>query len=248
MAAPAWLIARPIAHRGLHNRPNGLIENTIGAANAAIHHKFSIECDVQLTADGEVVVFHDDELERLTHSSGLIRDLTLSEVKLLQLKYTDEKIPTLAEFLENISAQVVLICEIKSNFDGNLAIVDRCCSILKTYNGPVAIKSFDPDIVAYVRNVGPDRPRGFIGESHYDDPEWDFLGTSKKKSLISLEHLSETQPDFLSWYCKDIEQAGPAVSRSVYGLPLMTWTVRSKETLHEVRKFADQIVFENFIP
>ena len=91
MAAPTWLSARPIAHRGLHDRPNGLIENTIGAAKAAIHHKFSIECDVQLTADGEVVVFHDDELERLTHSSGSLGNLTLSEVKLLQLKNTDEK-------------------------------------------------------------------------------------------------------------------------------------------------------------
>ena len=248
MAAPTWLSARPIAHRGLHDRPNGLIENTIGAAKAAIHHKFSIECDVQLTADGEVVVFHDDELERLTHSSGSIGNLTLSEVKLLQLKNTDEKIPTLVEFLENISAQVALICEIKSRFDGNFSVVDQCCSILKTYHGPVAIKSFDPDIVAYVRTLMPDRPRGFIGESHYDDPEWDFLGTSKKKRLIGLQHLSETQPDFLSWYYKDIEQAGPAVSRLVYGLPLMTWTVRSKEILNEVRKFADQIVFENFIP
>ena len=248
MAAPAWLIERPIAHRGLHDRSNGLIENTIGAAKAAIQHRFSIECDVQLTADGEVVVFHDDELERLTHSSGLIANLTLSDVKLLQLKDTDEKIPTLAEFLETISAQVALICEIKSKFDCNMAVADKCCAILNTYNGPVAIKSFDPNIVAHVRTIAPDRPRGFIGESHYDDPEWDFLGLGKKKSLISLQHLSQTQPDFISWYYKDLEQAGPSVSRLVYGLPLMTWTVRSKETSDEVRKFADQIVFENFIP
>jgi glycerophosphoryl diester phosphodiesterase len=248
MSAPAWLIARPIAHRGLHDRPNGLIENTIGAAKAAIRRQLSIECDVQLTADGEVIVFHDDELDRLTTSSGLIANLTLSQVKTLRLKDTEEKIPTLAEFLGTLSSQVPLICEIKSNFDHKFKVVDRCCEILKTYNGPVAIKSFDPDIITRVRLLAPERPRGFIGESHYDDPEWDFLGKSKKHSLISLQLLSETQPDFLSWYFKDIDQPGPCVSRQVYGLPVMTWTIRNQESANNVKKFADQIVFENFIP
>jgi glycerophosphoryl diester phosphodiesterase len=248
MSTPAWLTARPIAHRGLHDRPNGLIENTIGAAKAAIRNQFSIECDVQLTADGEVIVFHDDELNRLTTSSGLIANLTLSEIKTLRLKDTEEKIPTLAEFLGTLSSQVALICEIKSDFDHNYKVVERCCDILKAYEGPVAIKSFDPDIIARVRLLAPDRPRGFIGESRYDDPEWDFLDKSKKNNLISLQHLSETQPDFLSWYFKDIDQPGPCVSRQAYGLPVITWTIRNENNAKNVKKFTDQIVFENFIP
>ncbi len=248
MATPAWLTARPIAHRGLHDRRQNLIENTVGAAKAAILQNFAIECDVQLTADGEVIVFHDDELDRLTTSQGAVKKRTLAEIKALTLKNTDEKIPTLGEFLANISGQTPLICEIKSSFDANPVPADRCCAILQSYDGPVAIKSFDPFVVANIRVLAPERPRGFIGESRYDDPEWDFLTAPEKQALISLNHLVDTNPDFLSWYCKDLEQTGPCLGRSVVGLPLMTWTVRNKEEMLHAYKFADQIVFENFIP
>jgi glycerophosphoryl diester phosphodiesterase len=248
MASPDWLTACPIAHRGLHNRDKGIIENTLGAARAAINHGFSIECDVQMTADGEIIVFHDDDVDRLTTSQGNVASKNLSEIKSLKLKDTDEDIPTLDEFLSSIASSVPLVCEIKSNFDGNMIVVERCCKILSQYPGPVAIKSFDPDMISRVRNLAPDRPRGFIGESRYDDPEWDSLGQTKKKYLISLSHFSNCEPDFLSWYHKDLEQLGPCLSRSFIGLPLMTWTIRSQEASSDCLKLADQIVFENFLP
>jgi glycerophosphoryl diester phosphodiesterase len=248
MASPDWLIARPIAHRGLHNRDTGLVENTLGAARAAINHGFSIECDVQLTADGEVIVFHDDEVNRLTTSQGKVASKNLSEIKALRLRNTDDEIPTLNELLDSIASQVPLICEIKSNYDGNMMVVERCCDILNQYPGPVAIKSFDPEMVSIVRNLAPNRPRGFIGESSYDDPEWDVLGVSKKEYFVSLRHLSHSEPDFLSWYYKDLAQLGPSLSRWHTGLPLMTWTIRSKAGSAEYLKLADQIVFENFLP
>ncbi len=248
MAAPHWLISRPIAHRGLHNRSLGLIENTIGAALAAIEGKFAIECDVQLTKDGEVIVFHDDELDRLTDGVGPVKHKTLHEIKALTLKGSKEKIPTLKEFLNAISNRTPLICEIKSEFDQNSEPTRRCCDILSLYNGPVAVKSFDPYCVGLVREYLPTHPRGFIGESFYDDPEWDFLGDSKKKYLKSLQHLSDNDPDFLSWYQKDVEEIGPRLSREYTGLPLMTWTIRSQADQIRVSNYSDQIVFENFIP
>src|SRR3954447_2744451 len=94
----AWLKARPIAHRGYHDRSAGRIENTLPAAEAAIAKNFAIECDLQLTADGEAVVFHDDTLERLTEAAvGPVRTRTLPELKAMALRRTDVRIPTLSE-------------------------------------------------------------------------------------------------------------------------------------------------------
>jgi len=65
-----WLTARPVAHRGLHDLARGIIENMPGAMRAAIDGNFSIEVDLQLTADGEAMVHHDDALGRLTEAVG----------------------------------------------------------------------------------------------------------------------------------------------------------------------------------
>ena len=248
MAAPAWLTSRPIAHRGLHNSKIGIVENTIGAAMAAVRLNYAIECDVQLSYDGELVVFHDDELDRLAEAEGKVKAHSLLELKSIKLKNTDEKIPTLKELLSVIDTKVPLICEIKSEFDDDIAAAKRCCVILEDYQGPVAIKSFDPFIVDTVRKLAPQRPRGFIGESHYDDPEWNFLSEIKRNQLIDLTHFTISQPDFISWYVKDLKYTGPRMAREFSGLPLITWTIRNLDQMNEALNFSDQIIFENFIP
>src|SRR6187397_889121 len=113
----AWLTARPIAHRGYHDRGAGTIENTLSAAAAAIAKRFAIECDLQLTADGEAIVFHDDTLDRLTEAAvGPVRTRTLAELKAMALRDTHDRIPTLAEFLALIDDRVPLVAELKSDW------------------------------------------------------------------------------------------------------------------------------------
>ena len=109
MSAPAWLTARPIAHRGLHDRAKGIVENTLSAADAAIAGNFVIECDVQDTADGEAVVFHDHTLERLTDQHGPVRARTAAELTGLAIAATADRIPTLQTFLERVNGRVPLI-------------------------------------------------------------------------------------------------------------------------------------------
>jgi glycerophosphoryl diester phosphodiesterase len=248
MSAPDWLVARPIAHRGLHDRSAGIIENTLSAAEAAIQAGFAIECDVQDTADGEAVVFHDHSLDRLTGEKGPVRARTAADLTGLAIASTRDHIPTLQTFLARIAGRMPVVIEIKSRFDGSMALARRTINVARGYAGPVALKSFDPAVVATLRETVPDLPRGIVAENRYDDPEWDRLGDDKKRELANLLHFPLTQPDFLSWRVHDLPCAAPFLCRHLARIPVMTWTVRNGEDRRRAAAHADQMVFEGFRP
>ncbi len=248
MNAPDWLVARPIAHRGLHDPAAGIYENTLRAAEAAIEADFAIECDVQDTADGDAVVFHDFTLERLTGEQGLVRARSARELAALAIKETTDKIPTLAEFLARIAGRVPLIVEIKSRFDHDLTLTHRVLDLVSTYDGPLAVKSFDPVIVAAVRKTAPEIPRGIVAESSYDGFTSVPLTAEQKRELANLLHFGATEPDFLSWRVADLPCAAPFLCRHLRHMPVMTWTVRTEEDCRKAALHADQIVFEGFRP
>ena len=179
-----WLVARPIAHRGLHGP--GRPENSLAAAKAAIAADYAIECDIQRTADGETVVFHDDTLERLTGAQGRVGDMTLAALRELALLGTGERIPTLAELLRLIAGRVPLVCEIKSDFDGDTRLSGRAAEIGQAYDGPLAFKSFDPEVIAFLRAGACPRPLGIVAEASYDDPYFATLTTAQKQRLRGI--------------------------------------------------------------
>ena len=125
MRAPDWLTARPVAHRGLHDRARGIIENMPGAAQAAIDANFGIECDIQLTADGEAMVHHDDALGRLTEGSGALLGMTAAELKAVRFKDTSERMMSLGDLCALVAGRVPLVIEVKSHFDGDRKLVAR---------------------------------------------------------------------------------------------------------------------------
>jgi len=244
-----WLIARPIAHRGLHDLAAGVIENSPSAAEAAIAGGFGIECDVQLTADGEVVVFHDFVLDRLTAESGAVVERKAEALSAITLKGSGDRIPTLSAFLNLIGGRVPLVIEIKSRFDGNLALTRRTVEIVSRYKShPIVIKSFDPDIVTALRELAPEIPRGIVAMNAYDYGDYDTLSPARKHALANLLHFTQSQPHFLSWKVADLESAAPYLCRNALGLPLMSWTVRTPEERQRAAAFADQMVFEGFRP
>jgi glycerophosphoryl diester phosphodiesterase len=250
MSTPSWLVAKPIAHRGLHDKAIGVIENTISAAKAAIARGFPIECDLQLTADGEVIVFHDFELDRLTGHKGLVVERKLADLTAIDITgfTAADKIPSFRQFLDAIDGQVPLVIEIKSKFNGDMALTKRACEILKDYRGPFVIKSFDPEIVAALRTLAPDVTRGIIGELHYGSKNDSFMSPELKNRLANLLHFEDSQPQFVSWKVSDVQSAAPYLCRVLGNLPLMTWTVRNPEDRALAEKYADQMVFEGFLP
>jgi glycerophosphoryl diester phosphodiesterase len=147
MRAPDWLTARPVAHRGLHDIARGIVENMPGAAQAAVAGNFAIECDIQLTADGEAMVHHDDALGRLTEGSGALLNLTAAELKAVKFRDTSERMMSLGDLCALVAGRVPLVIEVKSHFDGDRKLVARMAEILGSYHGPAAGMSFDPDQV-----------------------------------------------------------------------------------------------------
>lgn len=244
MNRPSWLMARPVAHRGLHDKANGLIENSASAARAAIAKDCAIECDIQLSQDGEAMVFHDFTLERLTAATGRVDAMSAKQLGTLTLTGSQDPIPTLADFLALIAGRVPLVCEIKSRFDGDLWLTRRALDIARHYDGPLVFKSFDPFLVASLKQLAPAIPRGIVSQSHYEEAGWEMLSPEQIFAMENLGHWDETQPDFISWKVRDLRHGAPFIARKLGGVPVMTWTVRTQAEIEEAKLFADQLVFE----
>jgi glycerophosphoryl diester phosphodiesterase len=243
-----WLIARPVAHRGLHDSAAGVIENTPSAFAAAVAGNYAIECDLQLSADGEAMVFHDDTLERLTQDSGRVDALATSALKRVSFRATSDHMITLGELCELVAERVTLVIEIKSHFDGDRRLIKRAAEVLASYRGPVALMSFDPGPMAALRGLAPKLTRGIVAERRYSHHEWDHLSVRAKRALSYFTHALQTRPQFIAYSVKDLPSALPTAARRVLKLPLLTWTVRTPEDRERAARYADQMIFEGFRP
>src|SRR5690242_5954988 len=137
-----WIAARPVAHRGLHDAAAGVIENTAAAFQAAIDGGFAMECDVQISADGEAMVFHDDTLDRLMQATGRVDALPAVALKTIPMKAGRDRIVTLGELCDLVGGRGPLIVEVKASWSGDRRLERRVAEVLKAYAGPVAVMSF----------------------------------------------------------------------------------------------------------
>jgi glycerophosphoryl diester phosphodiesterase len=247
-ANPDWTVARPIAHRGLHDAAAGRVENSIGAAQAAVAGGYGIECDLRLSRDGKVFVFHDDSLERLTGESGAFIERDAAEIEKIAFRQSGETIPSLAQWLAAVSGAVPLILELKSDFSGNLALAGAVAAELAGYQGQAAVKSFDPALIAALRAQDAPWPLGIVAQSDYESEEFSCLTPSQWRSLSRFTHAAETRPDFLSWRALDLPTPVTAFARACARTPVMTWTISAPEQAEVAYRYADQIVFEGYAP
>jgi glycerophosphoryl diester phosphodiesterase len=248
MRAPAWLTARPVAHRGLHDAARGIIENMPGAVQAAINGNFSIEVDLQLTADGEAMVHHDDALGRLTEGSGALLGMTAAELKAVKFRNTFERMMSLDDLCALVRGRVPLVIEVKSHFDGDRKLVTRMAEVLASYSGPVAGMSFDPDQVQALRESMPALARGIVAQRNYDDDYWKKLTPEQRHGMAHLRHAFRTRPHFVAYWVNELPAPAPWIARNIFGLPLLTWTVRTPEQRERAARYADQMIFEGFRP
>jgi glycerophosphoryl diester phosphodiesterase len=243
-----WLIARPIAHRGLHDASVGVVENTASAFSAAIAGGYGIETDLQISADGEAMVQHDDALGRLTEGSGRLSDMAAAEIKRVRFKTSADRILDLGELCDLVGGRATLVLELKSHFDSDRRLVQRAADVLKNYAGPVAVMSFDPAMIEVVRWIAPHLTRGIIAERHYAHHEWDRFPAAEKRRMAFLLHANRTRPHFIAYGVKDLPAVAPLIARMIFRLPLLTWTVRDEAERRRAARWADQMIFEGIRP
>lgn len=243
-----WLIARPIAHRGLHDAARGIIENTAGAISAAIAANYAIEIDVQASRDGEAMVHHDDVLGRLTEGEGRLDAFGAAELKRVRFRGSEERMMTLGELCDLVGGRVTMLVEMKSRFDGDARLPVRVAAVLSGYRGPAAPMSFDPQQLAVLRDKAPRLPRGIVAAKYRPHPYWDRMPFWTRHGMGALMTALTSRPQFVAYGVGDLPALAPLLARHVFGLPLLTWAVRTQAERDTAARFADQMIFEGFRP
>lgn len=239
----------PIAHRGLHGP--GVPENSLASVRAAVEAGYGIEIDIQHDAEGNPVVFHDYDLERMVGIEGFIADTSRDELAKLRLGKSGEGIPSLAEVLREVAGKVPLLIEIKDQ-DGRLGdnvgdLQDRVASALLGYDGPVAVMSFNPEAIAALTAAAPDITAGLV-TCAFEEDDWPMLDDETRERLARIEDFARSGARFVSHDRADL--ANPAVQAlKAAGVPVLTWTVRSPEEAEAAQAAgADGITFEGYLP
>jgi glycerophosphoryl diester phosphodiesterase len=195
------------------------------------------------------MVHHDDALGRLTEGSGRLADLNAAEIKKARFKASADRILSLGELCDLVGGRATLALELKSHFDGDRRrLAQRVADVLANYAGPVAVMSFDPAMIEAVRAIAPGLPRGVVAERHYAHHEWDRFPRWEKRRMAFLLHANRTRPHFIAYAVRDLPAAAPLIAHAIFGLPLLTWTVRSADDRRRATRWADQIIFEGWRP
>lgn len=231
------------AHRGLHNGERA--ENSMSAFKAAVEQGYGIELDIRLSKDGQLVVFHDDTLNRVCGVEGKVIDFTAEELSRLSLSGTGEGIPLFADVLKAVDGKVPLLVEIKEN-PGDKSVSLAACQMLGEYRGPYIVESFNPLSLHTVRKTDKKIVRGVLSENFYQHEEYRkpmymvlqllLLNFLARPAFIAFEHTHHSA--FSLRFC-----------RFFFKVPTLAWTVRSAEEEAEARRNGfDGIIFENYIP
>jgi glycerophosphoryl diester phosphodiesterase len=224
-----WLNKLPIAHRGLHSNASNIYENTKESFLAAVNENYAIECDVVLSKDHEVVVLHDENLKRLCNLDKNVSNLTMNELRSLKIYESNSNIISLDEMLHVVSAHVPIIIEIKGKFTP--FIEERIQEIIRSYRGPIALKTFNLKSVEWLIKFLPYVYKGLVIDSNTNN----------------FEAILDLNIDFVSCDIEFIESN--LVDRlKKKGLPIITWTVDNEDKKKKANLIADNIIFENIRP
>ncbi|MCC6001879.1 MAG: phosphodiesterase [Pararhodobacter sp.] len=251
---PAFLEA-PIAHRGLHDLAEGRPENGAAAITAAVAAGYGIEIDLQLSADWQAMVFHDDTLDRMTEAFGPISSRNAAALQAIPLRGGQgEGIPTLPQVLQMVAGRVPLLIELKdqpADVPGQHMLEQATAAALEGYPGPVAVMSFNPAMVAAMAQLAPAVPRGLttcgFDADSFPNPTADPAREALRQRLVSIADYDATGACFISHDWRDLARPRVAALKA-QGAAVLCWTIRSAEQEREARRVAQNITFEQYLP
>lgn len=244
---PAFL-KKPIAHRALHDATRGIYENSRSAILAAIQHDYAIEIDLQLSFDGQAMVFHDDTLDRLTSKTGNVSAYTATALGQITIGTSADVIETLEEILTLIDGRVPVLIELKDQ-SGTLSKTDgrlerATAEALSRYNGPVALMSFNPFMIEMMATLTSDLPLGLTTGS-FLDPAWG-IDDARIKHLSEIRDFDGSRYSFVSHFA--MELTSPRINDlKSKGAAIFTWTIRSSEAESVARQVVDNVTFEGYL-
>lgn len=249
IALPPEFLSLPLSHRGLHDAAEGRPENSRAAFMAAIAAGYGIELDVQVSADGVAMVFHDYTLDRLTHETGAVRLHTAAGLREISLRHGNETIPDLPEILALVDGRVPVLIEIKDQ-DGEMGpdvgpLETAVAHALEHYGGPVAVMSFNPHAVERLQMLRGHTPRGLV-TSAFTAEDWD-LPVAVRNRLRDIPDYQRLEASFISHEAEDLGRRRVAELKKD-GADILCWTIRSPEAEKKARKVADNITFEGYLP
>lgn len=244
---PSALLDRPVAHRALHGR--GRPENSRAAIEAAVAGGYGIEIDLQMSADGQAMVFHDHDLGRLTDATGPVRQRSAAELATIQLRGGTEGIPTLDAVLATVSGRAPLLIEVKDQDGakgaGTGPLEDATVHALARYTGPVALMSFNPHSVRALHDRAPHLPVG-LTTCAYHAAHFPDLPAQTRDRLGRIADFAAVGACFVSHEWRDLDNPAIAALKA-RGVPILSWTIRSPEEERTARRIADGITFEGYL-
>ena len=232
------------AHRGLHSRDEKIPENSLAAFSLAAESGYGIELDLQLTLDGQIVVFHDDSLKRVCGVDKLIWDCTYAELQQYRLSGTDQRIPLFTEVLALVNSRVPFILELKTS-KRHRELCEKTAPVLDVYTGPYCIESFNPAIVSWFRKNRPQVVRGQLSSGYKD---FGVLPIWQAMLLSSLMTNVASRPHFVAFRHEDSHHKLKLGLYRLLGGKLVGWTVRDTDDRDYCFKFFDTVIFEFFKP
>lgn len=239
----------PLAHRALHDKVDGRPENSRAAIRAAMDAGYGVEIDLQLSSDGQAMVFHDYDLSRLTAQKGKVRDQSAVDLGQITLSGGDEGIPTFVEVLELVAGKVPLLVELKDQHgamgetDG--ALEQAVARDLAGYAGPVAVMSFNPHSVAQLSELLPDIPRGLVTQA-YSLKNEPLLSPKTRRRLRDIPDYDRCKASFISHHWSDLTRPRVAELKAA-GAAVLCWTIRSPKDEAKAREVADNVTFEKYL-
>ena len=239
-------LAPRYAHRGYHKNPD-IPENSMAAFRRSVEHGLGSELDVQLLADGSLVIFHDDELERMTGVSGRLVDYDLSNLRKLRLGGTDEMVPTFDEVLDLYEdSGLMLMVEIKPSFGNYRPLTEAVIKRLDSYRGGFAVESFDPRAMMMVRKMRPEWTRGQLVQDFYKTP--DGVPPYQAVLLTNLAFNRFVQPDFVAYRFQDRKWFAWRRWLAKRGVFPVTWTIKTAEEYRKAAALGGHPIFEQITP
>lgn len=231
------------AHRGLHG--GGIPENSMAAFRKAVELGYGIELDVRLSSDGELVVFHDDTLDRMTGVSGRVDSFTKEELAKITLADTEEHIPTFREVLDAVDGKVPLLVELKED-PGKYGVTDKTVELLADYKGAFIVESFNPLALSYLKKKAPHIIRGFLSEHFYTEEKY------RKFKYFLLQNLLLNcicRPDFIAYCHKHAYMKMLRFVRWLFRVPTLAWTTESEEEdSRALENGFSSVIFQYYLP